>query len=329
MVNVRYLVERTIYSVVLLWLVITFLFFFFRLMPGSYADLMLFSGASEDTIVEFERRWGLDQPLYVQYFIYMENLLTLDAGTSLQYRTPVWEYTSIRILNSLVLILPGITAAYIAGTLFGTLLGKFRGTKLEKYGIIPILLTGTLPSFFTAILLIIIFSSWLGWFPTSGRISAEVARDLEWWQVYFTRDFLMHYTLPVTAVFLRYLFLPSLIMRTSVVETLRQDFVEYHRLTGIPMRTQYRHIGKNSILPVITMFPVSTTRAIGGLVLIETVFNWPGIGFALVDAVLSRDFPIVQFVFFLIAVYIVFANYLVDLLYGVIDPRISVGGDSD
>ena len=329
MVSVRYLFKRTVFSILLLWLVITFLFFFFRLMPGSYTDLMTFGGATEETIAEFERRWGLDQPLYVQYYAYIRNLVMLDAGTSLQYRVPVWDYVNVRVLNSLILILPGITLAYIAGTILGTLFGKYRGTKFEKYGIVPVLITGTLPAFVTAILLILIFSGWLGWFPTSGMIDPSARRGLEWWEVYFTRDFLWHYTLPVTAVFLRYLFLPSLIMRTSVVETLRQDFVEYHRLTGIPKRAQYYHTGKNSILPIITMYPISTTRAIGGLVLIETVFNWPGIGFALIDAVLARDYPVVQFVFLLIAAYIIFANYIVDLLYGVIDPRVSVGNESN
>lgn len=325
MVRVRYLLKRTVLSIVLLWLVITFLFFFFRFMPGSYTDLMTFAGASEETIREFEQRWGLDRPLYVQYYSYIRNMLLLDAGASLQYRVPVWEYVNVRILNSLILILPGITAAYVVGTVLGTLLGKFRGTKWEEYGIVPILLTGTFPAFFTSILLIVIFAGWLGWFPTSGIMDPGERRGLEWWQVYFTTNFLWHYTLPVTAVFLRYLFLPSLIMRTSVVETLREDFVEYHRLTGIPKRAQYHHIGKNSILPIITMYPISTTRAIGGLVLIETVFNWPGIGFALIDAVLARDFPVVQFVFFLIAAYIIIANYVIDILYGVIDPRVSIG----
>lgn len=325
MVRLRYLVKRTVYSVFLLWIVITGLFFFFRLMPGDYTNLMMFAGASEEAIAEFERRWGLDRPLYVQYYAYMQNLLTLDAGTSLQFRTPVWDHVNVRILNSLILILPGITAAYIAGTLFGTLLGKYRGTRAEKYGIIPILMSGTFPAFFTSILLIVIFAGWLGWFPTSGIMDPSQRRGLEWWEIYFHPNFYWHYMLPVTAVFFRYLFLPSLIMRTSVVETLRQDFIEYHRLTGIPQWKLYRHIGKNSILPVMTMYPISTTRAIGGLVLIETVFNWPGIGFTLVSAVLARDFPVVQFVFFLIAAYIIVANYLVDLLYGVIDPRVTVG----
>jgi peptide/nickel transport system permease protein len=116
-------------------------------------------------------------------------------------------------------------------------------------------------------------------------------------------------------------------MRTSVVEVMGQDFIYYHKVTGLPYISKLKHIGKHAILPVITLYPVSMTRAISGLVLIELVFNWPGIGFALVQGVLQRDFPVVQFVFFITAAMVVIANFGVDLLYGIIDPRISVEGD--
>jgi len=122
----------------------------------------------------------------------------------------------------------------------------------------------------------------------------------------------------------RYLFIPSLIMRTSVVEVMGQDYTEYHRLTGLPTAKRLRHVAKHASLPVITIYPVSLARALGGLVLVETVFNWPGIGFTLVEAVLGRDYPVVQFVFFVVAAFVIISNFLIDLLYGVIDPRIRV-----
>jgi peptide/nickel transport system permease protein len=117
-----------------------------------------------------------------------------------------------------------------------------------------------------------------------------------------------------------------LVTRTSVVETLGQGFIDYHRLTGIRKFDRLKYIAKHSSLPVITIYPISLTRAIGGLVLVEIVFNWPGIGFTLVEAVFSRDIPVIQFVFFLIATYIIIANFAVDLLYGIIDPRVSIEG---
>jgi peptide/nickel transport system permease protein len=328
MSKVKYFVFRTVQSVFLLWVVLTFLFFFFRLMPGSYSDIMLYQGASQDTVAAFEERWGLNDPLYVQYWRYLRNFVLLDPGTTLQYRQDVWEFVKFRLFNSMILVLPGITAAYIFGVLSGSLMGRLRGSKLEKYGIIPVLMAGTFPAFFTSIVLIIIFASWLGWFPTSGMGTAGFATEQAWWQRYLSWDFAWHYVLPVTAVFLRFAFLPTLIMRTSVVEVMGQDFMDFHRINGISKLRQYRHLGKNSILPVITMYPISATRSIGGLVLVEVVFNWPGIGFSLVEGVLSRDFPLIQFIFFLVAAFIIFANYAVDVIYGFIDPRVSLT-DSD
>jgi len=113
-------------------------------------------------------------------------------------------------------------------------------------------------------------------------------------------------------------------MRTSVVEILGQDFAYFQRATGLPKINRMKHLAKHASLPVITLYPVSMTRAIGGLVLLETVFNWPGIGLALIEAVLDRDIPVVQFVFFLVAAFVVFGNFVVDIVYGYIDPRISI-----
>jgi peptide/nickel transport system permease protein len=134
----------------------------------------------------------------------------------------------------------------------------------------------------------------------------------------------MHYILPFTAVFLRYLYLPSLIMRTSIVEVLDQDFVLYQRLVGRSKLNRLRQLAKHASLPVLTIYPISMTQAISGLILIETVFNWPGLGFELFKAILNRDFPVLQFVFFIIAVFIIISNFLIDILYGVIDPRVSI-----
>jgi len=311
----------------MLWFVLTFLFFFFRLMPGSFTDRMLYAGASPETVANLEAKWGLDQPLYIQYFNYLRNLLTLDAGISRQFRRPVWEYVRLKIFNSFILVAPGITTSFIIGSIYGTVIGSERGSRLEKYGHIPIVVAGTFPEFFTAMVLIIVFAGWLGWFPTSGMINPSVAgqfADGAWYSVYLTQSFAHHYVLPFTAVLIWSLLLPTLVMRTSIVEVMNQGFMYYHRLTGLRERTVLKHLGKHASLPVITLYPVMMTRAIGGLVLIEIVFNWPGIGNALVQSVMARDFPVLQFVFFLAAAWVIIANFVVDLVYGFIDPRVSV-----
>lgn len=321
----RYLVFRSAQTVFLLWLVLTLLFFFFRLMPGDFTDLMLAGGADPDAVQELRDEWGLDDPLYVQYWRYLVNFVQLDLGTSIQYRIPVWDHVSLRIFNSFILIAPAITAAYIIGSVVGLVAGRNRGSLFEKYGVLPFIIAGTFPSFFIAIVLVVVFAGWLGWFPTSGMYTAGTqSADGAWYSVYFTRDFALHYVLPFTAVLLRYLYLPTLIMRTSVVEVLGQDFSFYRRITGVSQFKQRVQIARHASLPVLTLYPVSMTRALGGLVLIEFVFNWPGIGRTLVEAVMARDVPVVMFVFFLIAFFIIIANFIVDVIYGVIDPRVSL-----
>jgi len=329
MSQTRYFLFRTAQSLFMVWFVLTFLFFFFRLMPGSYLDIMMHHAANPESVETFKKSWGLDDPLYLQYWRYLANFLTLDVGTSLKYRRPVFEFVQMKIFNSFILIAPAITFSYVVGSFIGVILGTSRGSFLERHGTLPLIFFGSFPSFFIAILLIIVFAGWFNIFPTSGMFSPEAVRqfnDAPWWRPYLSKSFAFHYILPFTAVVMRYLYLPSLIMRTNIVEVLGQDFMDYHKLTGIPKNKRLQHITKHASLPVITLYPVSMTRAIGGLVLVEVVFNWPGIGFTLVDAVLARDFPMVQFVFFLVAVFVIFANYFVDIFYGFIDPRISVSG---
>lgn len=321
----RYIALRTIQTIFMLWLVLTALFILFRLMPGDFTQQMAAAGASEEVLETIRENWGLNDPLHVQYWNYMQNFVRLDMGESPVYRVDVWEFTKGRIFNTFILVAPAMTFTYILGAIIGTVAGSKRGSKLEKFGIVPVIGVGSFPAFFISIVLIVVFSNWLGIFPTSGMLSPGATRGFEtWWQKYLTRDFGMHYILPFVAVVCRYLFIPSLIMRTSVVEVMEQDYTEYHRLTGLSRMDRFRHIAKHASLPLITIYPVSMARALGGLVLIETVFNWPGIGWTLVEAVLGRDYPLVQFVFFVVAAFVIISNFLVDLLYGVIDPRIRV-----
>lgn len=324
----QYILYRTVQTVFLLWFVLTFLFFLFRAMPGSYVDVMMTTGATQEGIEAFKQKWGLNQPLHVQYYQYMINFVQGDAGTTFQTNEPVWDFVAPKIFNTFILIAPAVTFAYILGAIFGSLLGVNRGSKFEQWGVSGAIFSGSFPEFFTAIILVIVFSGWLNLFPPTGLASIETQTSVTtWWGVYLTKDFLYHYTLPFSAVVLRYFFLPTLTMRTSVVEVSGQDFMYYHRVSGLPYIDRLKRLIRHASLPVITLYPVSMTRAISGLVLIETVFNWPGIGHALVTAVFARDFAVVQFVFFVAAAFVILANFGVDLLYTVIDPRVSVGSE--
>lgn len=321
----RYVLARTIQTVFMLWLVLSALFLLFRLMPGDFTAQMAVAGADAEVLERIREQWGLNDPLYIQYWRFIQNYAVLDLGESPVYRVPVWEFTRHRIFNTFILVAPAITFTYILGAVIGTITGSRRGSKLEKFGIVPVIGAGSFPAFFISIVLVVVFAGWLNLFPTSGMISPEVSAQADsFLDQYFTMDFGRHYVLPFVAIVLRYLFIPSLVMRTSVVEVMGADYTEFHRLTGLPKLSQLLHIGKHASIPLITVYPASMTRALGGLVLVETVFNWPGIGFTLVESVLARDYPVVQFVFFVVATFVIVSNFVVDLLYGVIDPRIRI-----
>jgi peptide/nickel transport system permease protein len=322
----RYIVRRLLQTALLMFLILTGLFLLFKAMPGSLASALATTGASPEYIANFRSRWGLDDPLHVQYWRFIKNYATLQFGTSMKYNQPVLEYVSRKIFNSFILVAPALTLAYLLGTLLGLVIGTKRGSKTERFGMVPVIIAGSTPGFFIGILLVIVFALKLNLFPTSGMLSGGTALEYSntWYGVYFTKDFLTHYILPFTAVLLRYLYVPMLLMRTSVIEVGGQDFSYYHRITGLPKLRQLKHIAKHASLPVVTNFPLSFAKSFGGLVIIETVFNWPGIGFALLQAVLQRDLPVVRFVFALVAFVIVFGNFTVDIVYGYIDPRVSV-----
>lgn len=332
MSRLRYFVKRTFVTAVLIFLVASALFLFFRLMPGDYTSLLIQQGMQPDQIARLEAKWGLNAPLYEQYYKYVVNLMTADAGQSFRHGAPVWELVRPRIINSFILVAPAITATYLIGGLLGAVIGKYRGGLFEKSSIISVSVFHSIPDFFLGILLIAAFSETLNIFPTSGMLSTQTSILLEgepYYERFFLKEFWMHYALPFATITLYFMQYPTLIMRNSVVEVSDQEFLHYHRLKGLPRLTLLRKLIRHASLPVITLYPISLATSISGLVLIEVVFNWPGIGRLLVDSVLARDFPVIQFVFLIAAVWIIIGNFLVDLLYGVIDPRVSVSGDAE
>ena len=328
MSRLRYFVKRTAITVVLIYLVASALFLFFRFMPGDYTAILIQQGLNPEQIQRLEAKWGLDAPLYVQYYRYIVNLLTANVGNSFRLGKPVWEVVAPRILNSFVLVAPAVTATYIIGGLIGAVAGRYRGSYLEKSSIIGVSVFHSIPDFFLGIILISAFASSLNIFPTSGMLSVQTSIAIQgqpYWHRFFLKEFWMHYALPFATITLYFMQYPMLIMRNSVVEVSGQEFLHYHRLKGLPQPTLLRKLTRHASLPVLTLYPITLATSISGLVLIEVVFNWPGIGQLLVASVLARDFPIIQFVFLVAAVWIILGNFLVDLLYGVIDPRVSVG----
>ncbi|MFQ5854577.1 MAG: ABC transporter permease [Anaerolineae bacterium] len=317
-----YLGGRLAQSVLVLWVVVTLLFLLFRLAPGNplvaYID-PTFTEEQQDALL---RQFGLDKPLYVQYFIYLGNLLQGELGDSFFYRDPVAKLVMDVLPNTLYLTLTSLVIAYVVGVIGGVLLAAQRGTRFEQAGVTFTLMTRAAPEFWVGMIFLAFFAFHLQWFPSSGATSPGTIYDSEWAKL-TSVDFWKHMVLPATTMALYLHGLPLLLMRSNMLEILEDDFITMGRLIGYSeWRLMARHAARNALLPVVTAMALGVGYSIGGNVVIENVFGWPGLGRLLVRAVSSSDYPVAQGTFFFIAVIMVAMNFLADLLYGLLDPRV-------
>ena len=332
MSQLRYFAKRTVVTALLIFIVITTLFFFFRSMPGDYTSMLIAEGMSTEQAERIQENWGLNEPIHEQYISYLINTASGNAGQSFRHGMPVWDLVAPRILNSFILVAPAITATYLIGSLWGALIGRFRGGSFEKSSIVTVSVFHSIPEFFLGILLVAGFSEVLNIFPTGGMMSAQTSvlmNDKPFYEMFLLKEFWIHYALPFATITLYFMQYPALIMRNSVVEVSGQDFLHYHRLKGLPRFSLIKKLIRHASLPVVTLYPITLATSVSGLVLVEVVFSWPGIGRLLVTSVLSQDYPVIQFVFLIAAVWIILGNFLVDLVYGVIDPRVTVEGEAE
>lgn len=309
--------------VFVLWAVATILFLMFRLMPGNPLAAYIDPTFTEEQQQILLRQFGLDRPLHEQYVIYLWNLVQGELGDSFFYRAPVAEVVWSVFPNTLVLTLTALLAAYGFGVLAGALLAYKRGTWVESVGIPAVLATRAAPEFWLGMLLLAGFSFTLGWFPAGGAASpgATFSGSLD---RFLSADFLVHLVLPALTLAVYLQGLPLLLMRSNMLDVLDEDFVTMARMKGLSEWTVVvRHAARNALLPVATAFALGIGYSIGGNVVIETVFSWPGLGRLLVQAVSSSDYPLAQGAFLLIAAVMIVMNAVADLLYVVLDPRVS------
>jgi len=315
-----YILRRLLQSLVVVFAVTTIMFFLFRIVPSDPTVMMVERGMSEEARQALLERWGLTGSLWQQYLRYLANLLAGDFGNSFFYRMPVWDVLLPRIVNTLWIAVPGLLLGALIGAALGMAVGwARRGGAVERGGIlIATIIRGT-PSFIIGIALLAVFSSWLGWLPGFGMGNAGdatgIARYLRW-------EFLLHLILPVLAVVIYFIPENLLLMRSGVVENRTEDYIELVRAKGVSDARVAWHAGRNSMLPLITWLFPALAETIAGIVVVEIVFSWPGIGRELVLAVTRQDYPLAQAAFFLLAVMIVLANIAADLTYGKLDPRV-------
>jgi peptide/nickel transport system permease protein len=320
-----FFLRRLGYTVFVLWAVASILFFMFRLMPGDPRTAFIdntFTAEQQQLLLE---QFGLDQPLHVQYADFMLNLVQGELGQSFIYKRPVLEMVLEVFPNSIVLTLTSLLIAYAFGVVAGAFIAWQRGTWLEGVAIPVVLATRAAPEFWLGMVFLAIFSFSLGWFPSGGAASPGVTFDSPW-DLMLSPDFVHHLALPAFTLALYLQGLPLLLMRSNMLEVMGDEFVTMARMKGLSeWAIVMRHAARNALLPVVTAFALGIGFSVGGNVVIETVFSWPGIGRMLVSAVSTSDYPLAQGAFLLITMVLVTMNFVADLLYAVLDPRVSYG----
>jgi peptide/nickel transport system permease protein len=308
-------------------------FLWIRALPGSPATALLGERATAEAIEAVNKQYGLDKPLYQQYYAYVKQLGSGNFGTSQTSRRPVLDEFKQRLPATIELAVSAMLFSVLVGIPLGFLAAKRYGGFFDHFSLVASLLGISIPIFVLAILLKYVFAVQLGWLPTVGRMSvlinidhptnfytidALLAGDLNaFW------DVIKHLILPAIALGSIPLAIISRITRASVLDVQNEDYVRTARAKGVPPRTvDNRHILRNALLPIVTIIGLQTGLLLSGAVLTETVFAWPGIGTWLVEAIEARNYPVLQAGILFIAVIFVLVNLLVDLSYGFLNPRI-------
>jgi ABC-type dipeptide/oligopeptide/nickel transport system permease component len=303
-----YLLRRLWQSALTLVGVSVLVFVILRVIPGDPAKMLLPEGAPQSAVDELNRHLGLREPVWVQYGIFLSSVVRGDFGQSFQYRAPALRVVVERLPATLHLALAAMTLTLLFGVSIGIVAAVRPGTGYDYAGTLLAVLGQSLPSFWLGIMLILLFGVTLRWFPTSG---------FEGWTYLVLPSFTLA-AFPTALV--------ARLTRSGMLETLTKEYVRTGRAKGLTERAVIlRHALKNAAIPLLTVIGLQSGTLLGGAVITESVFAWPGMGKLVVDAIFFRDFPVVQTILILSATIFVAINLLADLLYTVLDPRIRYG----
>lgn len=318
-----FILRRLLQTIITLFVLMTLLFFMFRILPGDPTTMMLSAALPVEAQDAVKHQFGLDQPLSQQYFLYMTNLVHGQFGVSFHTREPVTQVIIEKLWNTLFLMGFSIGIALVIGVLGGALIAWYRGSKFETIAVSIALFFRSSPVFWVGMVALSLFSYKAGWFPIGGMYNPGQQFN-GFVDKYMNIQFLHHLVLPSLVGAAYYVASPMLIMRSSMIEVMGEDFIEMSRAKGLRESSiLFRHAMRNALLPVITEIALLVGFAIGGQVLVETVFNWPGLGREIVAAVQLNDYPVAQATFFLMGVIVIFLNLVSDVLYGYLDPRVT------
>ena len=319
----RYIIRRLFQAVPIVLAIIVLNFFLLNMAEGDAVDVLAgeAGSATPEYMAELRAKFGLDQPLPVQLLVYLKNIISLDLGYSFRHDMPVSVLIVDRFWPTLLLMVSTI----ILAVLFGILLGLLAAINLNtwKDAVISVfaLITYATPLFWVGLMMIVVFSINLRWFPTSGM--ENIAAFYEGFDRFV--DIVHHLVLPTITLSLFYLALYTRLMRASMLEQYGQDYVVTARAKGLPeRRITFGHVLRNALLPVVTMAGVQVGALIGGSVIVESVFAWPGLGMLAFESLFARDLNLLLGIFLISSVLVVVVNLIVDVIYCFLDPRIEV-----
>jgi len=281
--------------------------FFLTFLSGDPAALMLSADASAEQVAQFRHDWGFDDPIIVQYGRFLGRALQGDMGMSLRHGTPALPLIADRLPATFQLTLTAMAMAIFAAIPLGVISATHRGSAIDLVTMTVALVGQAIPAFWLAIMGILFFSVSLGWLPTSGRGT------------------LLHVIMPASVLAIGLTALLTRLTRSTMLEVLSEDYVRTARAKGLrAWAVLSRHALRNALIPLVTVIGLQFGYILGGAVVIETVFTWPGVGLFTIQAITNRDYPVVQAAVLILSTAVVLINLLVDLLYGLLDPRIRV-----
>lgn len=329
MSRLDYILRRVGWALFTIVFVVILNFFLFRVLPGDPAKAGIRDPRlTAEAQAAIRARFGLDKPLLIntegspfdsQFFRYFGNLLQGDLGISYNYNRPVADLLGELLFNTVVLVMAGQTLAILIGLALGILAAWRRGTAIDASALVFGLVTWSLPTFFLGIILLIVGTGRFG-LPVGGMVTAGADYDSTW---EYLRDLGRHLVLPTITLTVIYLGEYMLIMRGALLDVLGEDYILTARAKGLTDGEVLRsHALRNAMLPVVTIVALTLGFTVAGAIQVETVFSWPGLGRAVFDAVGRRDYPMLQGAFLLLAISVVLANLLADLLYSYLDPRV-------
>ena len=319
----KYIARRMIQIIIIFFVILTVLFLLFRLAPGDPVSMMVDPDMTQEDAEILIVQLGLDRSIGVQYFIYLKNFFVGHFGFSFHYGEPVVDIILNRLPNTILLFTTSIILSALVGVFLGKIASWHKGKKTDSVMTIGALVTHTLFLPWLALILIWVFAYKFGWFPINGMISEEVWLDPEAGFIARALDVMYHMVLPLSTLFLIHFGAYLLIMRSSMLETLKEDYILTARAKGLTEKViRNHHAAPNAALPVVTSVGLSLAFSINGGALTETVFTWPGIGRELVSSVSQNDYPLALACFLMIAGVVLVSNLVVDVLYAYLDPRI-------